>query len=237
MHYFPMELSFLFLFFVLLLSLLILIEVGVLGYAYQKMGVDRRYAYSILLLCLIGSYVNVPVYQLPPEVIHSAGRVVFYGVPYIVPMLTDVPGTMIAVNLGGALIPTLLAIYLIVKNRRFGDSLAAIAIVTVAVHLMAHPVRGVGIAVPFSIPPAVATVTALLLDRDRAPALAFIAGTLGTLIGADLLNIGRIQGLGAPVASIGGAGTFDGIFTTGMLAVLLAAIMAGKRTRSRKLPV
>ena len=81
MHYFPMELSFLFLFFVLLLSLLILIEVGVLGYAYQKMGVDRRYAYSILLLCLIGSYVNVPVYQLPPEVIHSAGRVVFYGVP------------------------------------------------------------------------------------------------------------------------------------------------------------
>lgn len=236
MHYFPMELSFLFIFFVLLLSLLILIEVGVLGYAYQKMGVDRRYAYSILLLCLIGSYVNVPVYQLPPEVIHSAGRVVFYGVPYIVPMLTDVPGTVIAVNLGGALIPTLLAIYLIVKNRLFGDSLAAIAIVTVAVHLMAHPVRGVGIAVPFAIPPAVATVTALLLDRDRAPALAFIGGTLGTLIGADLLNIGRIQGLGAPVASIGGAGTFDGIFTTGMLAVLLAAIMAGKSRRRRKSP-
>lgn len=234
MHYFPLELPFLFILFALLLFLLILIEVGILGYAYEKMGVDRRYAYAILLLCLIGSYVNIPVYQLPPEVIHSAGRVVFYGVPYIVPMLRDAPGTVIAVNLGGALIPTLLAIYLIVKNKLFIDSLAAVAIVTVAVHLMAHPVRGVGIAVPLSIPPAVATVSALLLARDRAPALAFIGGTLGTLIGADLLNIGRIQGLGAPVASIGGAGTFDGIFTTGILAVLLAAIMAGKRKRGPK---
>lgn len=235
MHYFPLELPFLLILFALLLALLILIEVGILGYAYQKMGIDRRYAYVILLLCLIGSYVNIPVYQLPPEIIHSAGRVVFYGVPYIVPMLSDVPGPVIAVNLGGALIPTLLAIYLIVKNRLFVDSLAAVAIVTVVVHLMAHPVRGVGIAVPLSIPPAVATVTALLLARDRAPALAFIGGTLGTLIGADLLNIGRIQGLGAPVASIGGAGTFDGIFTTGILAVLLAAIMAGKSKRRRKL--
>ena len=234
MHYFPLELPFLFILFALLLFLLILIEVGILGYAYEKMGVDRRHAYAILLLCLIGSYVNIPVYQLPPEVIHSAGRVVFYGVPYIVPMLRDAPGTVIAVNLGGALIPTLLAIYLIVKNKLFIDSLAAVAIVTVAVHLMAHPVRGVGIAVPLSIPPAVATVSALLLARDRAPALAFIGGTLGTLIGADLLNIGRIQGLGAPVASIGGAGTFDGIFTTGILAVLLAAIMAGKRKRGPK---
>jgi len=236
MHYFPLELPFLLMLFGLLLSLLILIEVGILGYAYQKMGIDRRHAYAILLLCLIGSYVNIPVYQLPPEVIHAAGRVVFYGVPYIVPMLSDVPGTVIAVNLGGALIPTLLAIYLIVKNRIFVDSLAAVAIVTVVVHLMAHPVRGIGIAVPLSIPPAVATLTALLLARDRAPALAFIGGTLGTLIGADLLNIGRIQGLGAPLASIGGAGTFDGIFTTGILAVLLAAIMAGTRTRRRKLP-
>ena len=236
MHYFPLELPFLLILFALLLALLILIEIGVLGYAYQRMGIHRRWAYALLLLCLIGSYVNIPVYQLPPEVIHSAGRVVFYGVPYIVPMLSDVPGTVVAVNLGGALIPTLLAIYLIVKNRLFVDSLAAVAIVTVAVHLMAHPVRGVGIAVPLSIPPAVATVTALLLDRDRAPALAFIGGTLGTLVGADLLNIGRIQGLGAPVASIGGAGTFDGIFTTGILAVLLAAIMAGKRKHRRISP-
>jgi len=68
----------------------------------------------------------------------------------------------------------------------------------------------------------VAATTALLLSRKSAPALAYVTGSLGTLIGADLLNLDKIQGLGAPVASIGGAGTFDGIFLTGILAVLLA---------------
>ncbi len=54
-------------------------------------------------------------------------------------------------------------------------------------------------------------------------------GSLGVLIGADLLNLGKLQGLGAPVASIGGAGTFDGIFVTGLIAVLLAGL-TGRRT-------
>jgi uncharacterized membrane protein len=48
--------------------------------------------------------------------------------------------------------------------------------------------------------------------------------SLGTLIGADLLNLDKVQGLGAPVVSIGGAGTFDGIFVIGILAVLLASL-------------
>jgi uncharacterized membrane protein len=56
---------------------------------------------------------------------------------------------------------------------------------------------------------------------------------LGTLIGADLLNLGKIQGLGAPVASIGGAGTFDGIFMTAVLAVLLASIVKPKQRSAR----
>jgi uncharacterized membrane protein len=45
---------------------------------------------------------------------------------------------------------------------------------------------------------------------------------LGTLLGADLLNLGAIDDLAAPIASIGGAGTFDGIFPTGLIAVLIA---------------
>jgi uncharacterized membrane protein len=55
---------------------------------------------------------------------------------------------------------------------------------------------------------------------------------MGTLIGADLLNLAKIGTLGAPVASIGGAGTFDGIFLTGILAVLLAGIAAPDRPRA-----
>jgi uncharacterized membrane protein len=49
------------------------------------------------------------------------------------------------------------------------------------------------------------------------------------LIGADLLNLRKLQGLGAPIVSIGGAGTFDGIFVTGLMAVLLAGL-TGRRT-------
>ena len=51
--------------------------------------------------------------------------------------------------------------------------------------------------------------------------IAYVGGTLGTLLGADILNLGKIRNLGAPVASIGGAGTFDGVFLSGLIAVLL----------------
>jgi uncharacterized membrane protein len=66
-------------------------------------------------------------------------------------------------------------------------------------------------------------VAALMSWRELAP-LAYIGGSLGVLIGADLTNLDKISGLGAPVASIGGAGTFDGIFVTGLFAVLLASL-------------
>jgi len=55
-----------------------------------------------------------------------------------------------------------------------------------------------------------------------APVIAYVSGTLGTLIGADLLNLKRLGELGAPVASIGGAGTFDGVFLSGIIAALPA---------------
>jgi uncharacterized membrane protein len=219
-------LSFVFIF------LIILIEIGVLQYAYEKIGINRRHIFTVLLLSLFGSYVNIPIAHLPAETMHSGRVVTFYGMRYVVPVVRNWPGTVIALNLGGAVIPIVLSLYLLVKNRLYGRGLLAVAIVTLVVHLMAHPVRGVGIAEPTFIPPLVATGVALLLSRQYAPPLAYIAGSLGTLIGGDLLNLGKIQGLGVPVASIGGAGTFDGIFMTGILAVLLASIMSGKQTAS-----
>jgi uncharacterized membrane protein len=75
---------------------------------------------------------------------------------------------------------------------------------------------------PPLLPSLVTAGMAVLIDRREAPRTAFIAGTLGTLIGADLLNLRVVRDLGAPVVSIGGAGTFDGVFMIGILAVLLA---------------
>ena len=68
-------------------------------------------------------------------------------------------------------------------------------------------------------------LVALMLSRRYAAPLAYISGSLGTLIGADLLNLDKVQGLGAPIVSIGGAGTFDGIFVTGVLSVLYASVV------------
>ena len=221
LHFFPLALPFVLGLFLLLGLLIALIEVGLLEYAYTKIGVDRRYVFAVLLLSLFGSYVNIPVAHLPGEQVITGHVITYFGMRYVVPMLQEWPGTVIAINLGGAVVPTLLSLYLLVKHRLYVSGLVGVVIVAAVVHWMATPVRGVGIAVPVFIPPLVATGTAWGLQRRSAPPLAYIAGSLGTMIGADLLNLGKIQGLGAPVASIGGAGTFDGIFVTGILAVLL----------------
>jgi uncharacterized membrane protein len=165
--------------------------------------------------------VNIPVAQLAPEHVVRDRTVDFFGVRYIIPTVQESSGTIVAVNLGGAIIPVLLSLYLMVKNGLYVRSVIATVIVAAVVHQLATPVRGIGIRVPIFVPPLVAAVSAMFLSWRRAPALAYIAGTFGTLIGADLMNLGRLQGLGAPIASIGGAGTFDGIFLTGIIAGLL----------------
>jgi uncharacterized membrane protein len=133
---------------------------------------------------------------------------------------------VIAVNVGGAVIPTLLSFYLLARYRLWRLGGLATVVVAVVCYSLAEPVPGLGIAVPVFVPPLSAATVALMLSRRDAPALAYSGGSLGCLIGADLLNLGKIQGLGAPIASIGGAGTFDGIFLTGAFAVLLASIFS-----------
>jgi uncharacterized membrane protein len=199
-----------------------LIELGVLQYAYEKMGISRRAVFSILLFSLLASYVNIPIAELPPEPIVSGEEVEWFGMHYVVPVVRDWQSTVLAVNLGGAVIPTVVAVYLLLKNGVFVQGLVAVILVAIPVHAMAHPVHGVGIVVPVILPPVIAALVAVLLSREKAAPLAYIAGTLGTLIGADVMNLGHLAGMGAPVASIGGAGTFDGVFLSGILAVLLA---------------
>ncbi len=221
LHYFPLSPPFLLILFALAV-LVAAVQIGILRHAYQKIGVTPRHVFAVLVATLLGSYVNIPVAELPPEEVVSDQVVSLFGIEHVVPRVQLWPGPIVAVNVGGALVPALLSLYLMRKRHLFARGLLATAIVAVVVHALAYPVRGIGISVPVFVPPLVAAAAAVLLARRAAPPVAYIAGTLGTLIGADLLNLGRIQGLGAPVASIGGAGTFDGVFLTGIVAVLLA---------------
>jgi uncharacterized membrane protein len=221
-HFFPLAYPFILLFLVVGAIVLALIEINAIQYAYARIGIDHRYVFGLLLLSLLGSYVNIPVAELPAERVLSNQEISFFGMRYVIPVLHESPRTVIAINFGGAVIPTLLSVYLVVRNAIYLKSVAGVLIVAAIVNWLARPIAGVGIAIPTFVPPLVAAGVALTLSRASAPSLAYVSGSLGTLIGADLLNLGRIQGLGAPVASIGGAGTFDGIFLTGILAVLLA---------------
>lgn len=221
LHYFPLTLPYSTGLFLLLVFLLALLQFNLFVYAYAKMGVHPRYIMSLLLLSLLGAAVNIPVAQLPEEKTVENQVVRYAGVEYVVPAVRHWPGTIIALNVGGAIVPTLLSIYLIIKNRLFVRGLIGTALVALLVHQIAYPVKGLGIATPTLAPPLIAAAVGLLLGWRSAAPLAYAAGCLGTLIGADLMNLGEIRGLGAPVASIGGAGTYDGVFVTGIFAVLL----------------
>ena len=225
MHYFPVEWPFLLALFLLFSLLVLLIELRILRYAYERMGISPRWAMWILFLTLVGSSINIPVAELSPEKVISGTVVRHHGMRYVVPTVHQWPATVLAINVGGALIPILLSLYLAFKNRLVVKSAIAVAAVALVTHQLAQPVRGVGVTLPIFIPPIVAVVCALILSWRQAGPLAYIGGSMGTLIGADLMNLGKIQGLGAPVASIGGAGTFDGVFLVGIVAVLLASLI------------
>lgn len=236
LHYFPLAWPYSIGLFLLLAILVALVEFNVLVYAYVKMGVHPRYVTSLLLLSLLGATVNIPVAQLPEEETVENQIVRYAGVRYVVPAVRHWPGTIIAVNVGGAVVPTLLSIFLIVKNRLYVRGLLGTAIVALLVHQFAYPVRGLGIATPTFAPALIAAAVGMLLGWRAAAPLAYAAGCLGTLIGADLMNLGAIRGLGAPVASIGGAGTYDGIFVTGILAFLLTWSPPPRTTRETPPP-
>jgi len=181
-----------------------LLELGLIAYAYERVGIDSRYLISLLALSLMGSGLNLPVARFGDE--RDPGRA----------------ANILAVNVGGAVIPSGLSAYLLLRGAAPLTALLGVGVVAAVVHRIARPLPGIGIAVPVIVPPLIAAGSGLLLAPAAAPAFAYVAGSLGTLIGADLTNLGTLRRLGGPVASIGGAGTFDGIFVTGILAVLLA---------------
>jgi uncharacterized membrane protein len=233
MHYIPLPLPFFSLLVGLFAVLLVLLQLGALRYAYVSIGLSPGGAMLVLFGSLVGSYFNIPLAELPEQHIVTGHVVHYYGMRYVVPVTVNRPGTVIAANVGGAIIPIVVSAYLVVRFRLWLQASIAIAGIAIVSHALAHPVRGLGIAVPVFVPAVATAIAAWLLSRRYAAALAYIGGSIGTLVGADLLNLGRLQGLGAPVASIGGAGTFDGIFLTGVLAVLIAGLTGRGETDHR----
>jgi uncharacterized membrane protein len=229
-HYLPLAPSlFLVLFIIFGVLAAVFVVFRALRNAYLSLGVSPSTAMLLLFGSLVGSYFNIPIAVLPEQPLQSDTMIDFFGMQYTVPLVENLSGTVIAVNVGGAVIPATMSLYLLATRHLWAQGTIATAIVAIVLHWLATPVPGLGIAVPVFFPAVVTAIAAFLLSRANAAPLAYIAGSLGTLIGADLTNLDKVAGLGAPVASIGGAGTFDGIFLTGILAVFLAGFVTPRQ--------
>ena len=226
--YYPHNYSFFIILFLILAGVAVLIFFGVIGFAFADVGFTPVMVFVILVATLLGSFINIPLIKLKTQVpIVKEESANFMGLTYRIPQVQyGYAVTVVAINVGGALIPAAVSIYLLSRApfMIILYSLVGVAVVASITRLVARPVKGVGIVTPAFIPPIVAAITAILLAPGAPLAIAYVSGVLGTLIGADLLNLHRITKLGAPVASIGGAGTFDGVFLSGVIAVIIAAL-------------
>ncbi|WP_432737261.1 DUF1614 domain-containing protein [Maridesulfovibrio sp. FT414] len=217
-------------FFVLIFFLFIFVQVGLVSVAFSKLGLTPGQGFLLLIATLLGSGINIPVFRserLVPDV--SFRRVVIFNPRTgweASPESRSLRKQVVAVNFGGCVIPVLLSMSLLSRSGFDLSILLCIALVSAATYGLARPVPGVGIGIPVLIPPLITALAALIfVSGDLAPVAAYVAGSLGTLIGADLMHLATPatrRVLDAPVVSIGGAGTFDGIFITGILAVLLS---------------
>ncbi|ASJ00049.1 DUF1614 domain-containing protein [Thermococcus gorgonarius] len=224
----PIAIPFVFLFLLLLLLFFTILS-GIVTAAFQKLGLPLPVAYSLFLFSLVGSFINIPIAEERSYVpVMRVREVRFFGITYPVPYFDWAEQkVVIAINVGGALVPLSLVTYEVVRLYQLGAYSAlfrmavAVIIAALASNMVARPVPGVGIALPTIIPPLIAVSLAVLIGGQYRPLIAYASGTMGVLIGADLMNWKKIKNLGAPMVSIGGAGTFDGIFLAGILAVLL----------------
>lgn len=203
--------------------------------AFEQVGFDHWHATLAVFGSVIGSLFDIPLHSGP--IGSYPGWYLSLASASGIDFATAFHPFYLTVNLGGCLIPLIVSLDLLRRGRASISKAAfGVLIVAVVTYYFAMPIANEGIVLPFWLSPTLAAICGLLLARgyDKAPALAYISGSMGTLLGADLLNLitpGVLSAL-SPLRShavkpltlsIGGAGVFDGIFLTGILAVLLAA--------------
>jgi len=212
----------------LLLLLFPLIFANAILLALAKLGLSAQTSFLAALAIFFGGAVNIPVKRIPRDELIEVMPFDLFGVERFFPRLVRRRSyTVIAVNVGGCLVPCLLAAYEIMRLAAGGaGALVAVGVaagMNIAVcYRLARPVPGVGIALPPLVPAFLAAACGLALAREQAPLVAFTAGVLGPLVGADLLHMRDVRRIATGVASIGGAGTFDGIVLSALVATLLA---------------
>ncbi len=199
-------------------ALFFLLYLNVAALSFESLGVSPGGAFLLFALSLVGSVINIPI-KRERLITRRSFPALFSMFFYYPPIVKE---QVLAVNLGGAVVPIIFSLYLLPRVPFFA-TMVATTIVTVICYSVAKPVQGRGILIPAIVPPLTAALSSMIFARGNAGAVAYIAGTMGTLIGADLMHLRQLQRLGAGIISIGGAGVYDGIFLAGLIAAFLAA--------------
>ncbi|MFW6185125.1 MAG: DUF1614 domain-containing protein [Halobacteriota archaeon] len=208
------------------MPLLLLIFIFATSQVFQLVfGLSYEEAMIVFLLIVLGSMINIPIYEKQGDVVEE--RYSFFGLMYSTRRRNNIT---VAINMGGCVIPLILAIRLLIEFSVF-LWLPIFAITSFVIYWYASPVQGLGIAVPTFIPPITATLISYMAlvfiggHIQDLPKLAFSTGVLSALFGADILHLRHLNKIGSGVMSIGGAGTFDGIFLTGVFAVVFSIFL------------
>ncbi|MCD6400070.1 DUF1614 domain-containing protein [candidate division WOR-3 bacterium] len=217
MFFLPLSIIVFILFVLLFPIFLIMLQFGIAGAVFSKLGLSPSMGILIYAISLIGSGINIPIVKKYNVISNNTDYFIrkYLGFP------KSISYSVIAINVGGAIMPMLLSIYLF-RFVPVWRIIVATGIITAIAYFIAKPVTGIGITLPALVPPIFSAIISLLLFPQNPAPLAYISGVIGTLIGADLLHLKDVTKMGVGVMSIGGAGVFDGIFLVGIIAVLLA---------------
>lgn len=183
---------------------------GTIPFAFTKLGISPEMAVFLYIMTFLGSFVNIPLTTMKNYYIK---RSIWYSIPVV-------QKTVVAINLGGAIIPVIVSAYILSRTHS-GTFILPILVMSFVAKSLTRIIPERGFVMPAFIPPLVAVLLGYVFYPENPAACAYVSGTLGVLIGADILNLHKIRKLQSTFVSIGGAGVFDGIFLTGIISALL----------------
>ena len=202
------------------IGMMMLLVVGVLVYfgiahrILDRMRLTDKQALLFIAAIIVGSFIDIPIMSVPVE---------------------------LSINVGGALLPALLAVWLIFKADETAEKVRAIfatILVAAAVSLGSRylPYEPENMFLdPKLIYGVTAGMIAYLAGRSRRSA--FIGGVLGIVL-SDIIHMVTIIRLGIPgTTDIGGAGAFDVVIIAGIVAVMVAELVGETREKLQGGPI
>ncbi len=196
-----------------------------------SIGVNPLLALTLTLGSLLTSYINVTIVEITYYTPFApfGDFMKLFPIPIV---MQRVDKLFIELNVGGAIIPVAVSIYLILTYLINNTAVMALFIMSLIISsfinwLDSRVIPGIGVALPTALPVLLTltfTLIATILFRANPLGFSYSLGSLSTLIGADLLNIGRVVRSMRGYVAIGGAGVFDGIYITGLASLVLASL-------------